>query len=365
MNIAEPLELALPESSHAPVLVPALGVEYHEHNLPAQLLPKQIYGARLELENTGSEVWYLHQPDGHRVDLVLRWDTTLAGTFKLPKPEVSPGEKVTLHFTLRAPETPGAHALTVDLVQQNVAFFSGCGSPILAHRIEVLDAAPSANSELYDFATRVSPWYYQPTRGVDGAAGGSTVPAFPLFNTKAVGAYLWDLTGRKYVDWVSGWGCALLGYAPEAVQKAVAAELGSAPVVPFPHPHELEVARMMTEDIPCAEMVVFGKHGSDACTLGARLMRAYTGRRTILYCGYHGWQDWWMEQLGFTATGIPTHNRPLIFRFRYNDIDGFRKLFEEHREDLAGIMLEPAGAVEGTQGPSQDADVPFLRPSRT
>ncbi len=338
-----------------------LAVRYHEHNIPARLLPKQVLGARIEVENTGTEVWLLHHPTGHRVDLFIRWGDTVTGTIMLPRAEVPPGGRVVLHFPLRVPETPGTHELTLDMVQQNVATFSERGSPPLRLPIEIPAVAPTATRELYDFANRVSPWYYQPTRGIDGAGDGDTAPAFPLFVSRAVGPHFWDVEGRQYLDYVMGWGCALLGYAPPEVQQAIAAELGSAAVVPFPHPHELEVARMLTEDIPCAEMVIFGKHGSDACTVAARLSRSFTGRNTILFCGYHGWQDWWMQQLGFAATGIPDHARPILHRFRYNDLEGFKRLFEEHRADLAGVMLEAAGVVEGPQGPSHDADAGFLQ----
>ena len=69
---------------------------------------------------------------------------------------------------------------------------------------------------------------------------------------------------------------------------------------------------MLTEDFPCAEMVVFGKNGSDACTVAARLARVHTGRRVILYSGYHGWQDFWAEQAGFGHSGIPDRPEALI-----------------------------------------------------
>jgi glutamate-1-semialdehyde 2,1-aminomutase len=335
-----------------------LGVRYHSHNLPRRMKPKQVLCTYIELENSGSETWQLHHPAGHRVDLFVRWDQAAAATFLLPRAEVHPGERVTLRFALRAPASTGKHHLEVNLVKQNVAFFSECGSPALRRSIEVTTGTPTANSELYDFAARVNPWYYQPTRGVDGTTGGE--PAFPLFVARASGHHIWDLMGRQYIDYVMGWGCALLGYAPIAVQRAIAAELDSAAVLPFPHPREMEVARMLTEDIPCAEMVIFGKNGSDVCTVAARLARVFTGRRTLLFCGYHGWQDWWIEQLGFAATGVPEHPKRLIHRFRFNDLADFRRLFEEHRADLAGVMLEPSGPVEGGQGPSLDADASFL-----
>jgi len=345
------LRLAKPKSR-------LLGVRYHAHNLPTRINPKQVLCAHIELENTGFETWQLHHPAGNNVDLFVRWDAAAAATFSLPRAAVHPGERVTLHFPLRAPASVGKHVLEVNLVKQEVAFFSDCGSPALRRSIEVGTGTPTANSELYDFAARVNPWYYQPTQGVDGSNGGE--PAFPLFISRASGCHIWDLMGRQYLDYVMGWGCALLGYAPAAVQRAIAAELESAAVLPFPHPREMQVARTLTEDIPCAEMVVFGKNGSDVCTVAARLARVFTGRRTLLFCGYHGWQDWWIEQLGFAATGVPEHPQRLIHRFRFNDLADFRRLFEEHRGDLAGVILEPAGPVEGVQGPSYDADAGFL-----
>jgi glutamate-1-semialdehyde 2,1-aminomutase len=337
---------------------PLLGVSYHAHNLPAKLSPKCAFCTRVELENAGEETWQLHHPLGNPVDLFVRWDAMVAGIFPMPRAEVRPGERVTIHFALRAPAIPGKHELEVDLVKQNVAFFSERGSQALRRSIEVMAIPSTANSELFDFAARVNPWHYQPTQGVDGAEGAE--PAFPLFVSRASGYHLWDLTGRQYIDYIMGWGCALLGYAPAVVQRAIAAELDSAAVVPFPHPREMQVARMLTEDIACAEMVVFGKNGSDACTVAARLARVFTGRRTLLFSGYHGWQDWWMEQLGFAASGVPEYPQRLIHRFRFNDLADFRRLFEQHRADLAGVMLEPAGPVEGTQGPSHDADAAFL-----
>jgi glutamate-1-semialdehyde 2,1-aminomutase len=310
--------------------------------------------------NAGTETWFREHPDGHRVELVCRWNQEAAATFGLPRAAIAPGERAIVHFSLQAPSVAGRHRLSFDLVKQNVSLFSDQGSPAFELVIEILSEPATLNAELYEFASRVSPWYYQPTRGIDRGEE-DTNAQFPLFVSRARGCYLWDLAGRKYVDYVMGWGSALLGYAPDRVQKAVANQLNSAPVVPFPHPLELEVARLLTEDVPSAEMVVFGRHGSDACTLAARLARSFTGRKTILFSGYHGWQDWWMEQLGFRASGIPDRNPPIIHRFRANDQSDFRRLLDVHRRDLAGVMLEPAGAVETVQGPSPDCDPSFLR----
>jgi glutamate-1-semialdehyde aminotransferase len=157
-----------------------------------------------------------------------------------------------------------------------------------------------------------------------------------------------------------GWGCSLLGYAEPRIQGAVREAMESAPLLTLTHPLEIEVAEALRDYIPGAEMVIFGKHGSDACTVAARVARAFTSRRVILYSGYHGWQDFWAEQAGFAATGIPERPDPLIHAFRFNDEPSFRALFERHRSDLAAVMLEPAGQVPGSGEPPQDADPRFL-----
>jgi glutamate-1-semialdehyde aminotransferase len=144
------------------------------------------------------------------------------------------------------------------------------------------------------------------------------------------------------------------------VQEALRAALDSAPTMPFQHPVEIDVAERLSLMIPGVERVAFGKNGSDVCTLAARVARVYTGRRTILFSGYHGWQDFWAEQHGFPSTGIPERPRKLLHRFALNDRGAFDAIFDAHRDDLAAVMLEPAGPAEGEQGPLPDADPAFL-----
>jgi glutamate-1-semialdehyde aminotransferase len=92
------------------------------------------------------------------------------------------------------------------------------------------------------------------------------------------------------------------------------------------------------------------------CTLAARVARRFTGRTTILFSGYHGWGDWWVEQAGFAATGVPSRATPLIHPFRFNDLADFTRLFERHRADLAAVMLEPAGPAEAVGRVHDDGD---------
>jgi glutamate-1-semialdehyde 2,1-aminomutase len=135
--------------------------------------------------------------------------------------------------------------------------------------------------------------------------------------------------------------------------------LSSGCTLPLPHPLEMEVSEMLCEDIPCAEMVAFGKTGSDACTLAVRLARGYTGRHKVLTCGYHGWQDWFAELV--SVQSVPSRAEKLVFRVPFNDVEGFRNLLSEHRNDLAAVILEPAGPAGGhPQGSGEDVDPAFL-----
>jgi len=329
------------------------GVAYRGHNIPRRLPGKTVWGAWVRLENTGTRSWLLHQPEGKRVDLVVSWDGQVSATHHLPLPEVKRGDRVTVHFPLQVPAAAGRHVLKVDLVEQGVTLFETAGASPLTIALEITPDPPTPSADLYEYAARTNPWHYRPTRGIQRSADGGT---YPLFAARGSGCYLWDLEGRRYIDYVMGWGAALLGYNEPRVREAMIAAMDTGPVLPLAHPVELDVTRLLIEEIPCAEMAVFGKHGSDACTVSARLSRAFTGRSTILYCGYHGWQDWWVEQMGFARSGVPERARPLIHPFRFNDLADFTRLFDAHRADLAAVMLEPSGPNVGVGGPLADTD---------
>ena len=332
---------------------PEYGVAYVEHNIPAQMPCASVVAVRVRLRNTGTKTWPLHHPEGHRVDLVVFCDDAVWATHHLPQAEVAPGEGVTVHLALRAPTVVGRHTLKLDLVEQGVTCFEHRGVRPLVLSLEAEPTPPAGSVALGEEAARISPWHYQPTRGIGQSADGGH---YPLFAARAAGCHLWDPEGRRYLDYVMGWGSALLGYNEPRVRQAIVDAMDCAPVVPFPHPLEIEVSRMLVEDIPCAEMVVFGKNGSDVCTLAARVARRYTERTTILFSGYHGWGDWWVEQAGFAASGVPDRPVPLIHPFRFNDLADFTRLFERHRADLAAVMLEPAGPAEAAGRVHDDGD---------
>jgi glutamate-1-semialdehyde 2,1-aminomutase len=100
------------------------------------------------------------------------------------------------------------------------------------------------------------------------------------------------------------------------------------------------VAEKLVEVIPCAEMVRFGKNGSDATSGSIRVARAYTGRDRVALCGYHGWHDWY---IGSTARdlGVPAATKALTHKFSYNDIESLHQLFRDYPDEIAAVILEP------------------------
>jgi glutamate-1-semialdehyde aminotransferase/predicted aldo/keto reductase-like oxidoreductase len=346
------------EAPEAALTRPAYGVRYVHHNFPEALAAGSIWVAWLCVENTGSKIWRRQQPDGHRTDLAVYLGDTLYATVQLPRGEVGPGEQVHVQFNLQLPPEPGTLRLKLDLVEQGVTLFEQQRVAPLVLDLRLTPPAATATVRALATAARANPWFWQPAQGLHTSPDGRT---YPLLARKAVGCTITDLEGREFLDYIMGWGCTLLGYAHPAVQEAVAAALASSAVVPLPHALEMELTEALCAAVPCAEMVLFGKNGSDVCTAAARLARACTGKRKILFCGYHGWQDWYIEQLGFAATGIPDRDEPLIHRFAFNRLEDFAGLLDRHRGDVAAVMLEPAAPAEGIQGPVEDVDRAFLR----
>ncbi len=171
----------------------------------------------------------------------------------------------------------------------------------------------------------------------------------PYFITRGEGARVWDLDGNEYIDFVSSLASITLGYNDPDVTAAVRAQLDAGVIFSLPHPIETEVAELICEMVPCAEMVRFGKNGSDATSGAIRLARAYTNRDRVAVCGYHGWQDWY---IGATARhrGVPQATRDLTHTFIYNDLDSLRALLLQHPGEFAAVILEPMNVAEPTAG---------------
>lgn len=136
----------------------------------------------------------------------------------------------------------------------------------------------------------------------------------PYFIRRGQGSRVWDVDGNEYVDFVNSLAAVNLGYNDPDVTAAVQAQIKEGVIFTLPHPIEREAAEKLVEMVPCAEMVRFGKNGSDATSGAIRLARAYTSRERVAVCGYHGWQDWY---IGSTARwrGVPQSVRELTHPF--------------------------------------------------
>lgn len=167
----------------------------------------------------------------------------------------------------------------------------------------------------------------------------------PIFLRRGKGCRVWDVDGNEYIDYVQGLLPNILGYAHEEVNAAAAAQLAEGHCFSLPHPLEVQLAERLTRLIPCAEMVRFGKNGSDATSGAVRAARAFTGRDRIACCGYHGWQDWYIGSTTRNA-GVPKAVRDLTHPFPFNDLASLEKLFNEHLGEFAAVIMEPVNFVE-------------------
>ncbi len=164
--------------------------------------------------------------------------------------------------------------------------------------------------------------------------------ASPLFIKEGKGCFLTDVDDNTYMDYTMGLGPCILGYAFGPVLEAIEHQLKKGSAFTLPHYLEYELAELLTQVIPSAEMVRFGKNGSDVTSGAVRLARAYTGRDYIACCGYHGWQDWYIATTT-RSKGIPEAVKELTLSFQYNNIESLEKLFDRYRDKIACVIMEP------------------------
>jgi glutamate-1-semialdehyde aminotransferase len=184
--------------------------------------------------------------------------------------------------------------------------------------------------------------------------------AYPVFLERGRGCRVWDVDGNEYVDYILGLASITLGYAYPAVTEAVARQLGEGSIFSLPHPLEVEVAERLIELIPCAEQVRFLKTGSEANAAAVRIARAATGRDVLVYCGYHGWHDFYAVTTP-RSKGVPKGTGDLIVPFNFNDLNSLERALDEHRGRVAAVIMEAvlldapaAGFLEGVKKAAHD-----------
>ncbi|MBO6782200.1 MAG: aminotransferase class III-fold pyridoxal phosphate-dependent enzyme [Alphaproteobacteria bacterium] len=173
--------------------------------------------------------------------------------------------------------------------------------------------------------------------------------AAPLFLDHGDAGRVWDVDGNEYVDLVSGLLPIVLGYRDPDVDTAIRRQLAAGITFSLATELEAALAERLVRLIPCAEMVRFGKNGSDVTSAAVRLARAATGRDRVVMTGYHGWQDWY---IGATPRhlGVPDAVRALSTTMPFNDLDAMEDLFARQGDEIAALVVEPASAAEPHEG---------------
>ena len=117
---------------------------------------------------------------------------------------------------------------------------------------------------------------------------------WPSYFKKAKGVDVWDLDGNKYIDTWASIGACILGYADPDVNKAVKKAIDNGSISTLNPPEEIELAKLLCKLHPWAKMVRYARTGGEAMAIAVRIARAYSKKDKIAFCGYHGWQDWYL-----------------------------------------------------------------------
>ena len=183
----------------------------------------------------------------------------------------------------------------------------------------------------------------------------------PFFVDRADGAHIWDVDGRKYIDYVGTWGPAILGHAPAVVIEAVGETAGRGVSFGIPNPLEVEMAELICRWVPSIEKVRMVNSGTEATMSCVRLARGFTGRdKLIKFEGcYHGHVDSLLVHAGSGAlthgqpdsAGVPERFAGLTIALPFNDIEAVREAFRKNPKEIAAIILEPIPANAGLYFP--------------
>ena len=163
---------------------------------------------------------------------------------------------------------------------------------------------------------------------------------YPIFLESGKGSRLTDVDGNEYLDFLCGYGPIILGYREEEVDEAVIRQIRDKGFCfTLTQRYQNQLAKKLSELVPCSEMSIFLKTGSDATTASIRIARAYTNRIKVMRCGYHGWHDWCVEMKG----GVPEKLYEDVYEFRYNDLNQLADLMVKYGNQTAAIIMTPFG----------------------
>ncbi len=177
---------------------------------------------------------------------------------------------------------------------------------------------------------------------------------WPAYYDRSLGCEVWDLDGKHYVDMsYMGIGAALLGYADPDVNAAVKSAVEKGNLCTLNAPEEVDLAELLFDLHPWAEMTRYARSGGEAMAMAVRIGRARTAKDVVLFCGYHGWHDWYLASNladaqsldghllpGLSPLGVPRSLRGTSFPFAYNETGDFLALIDRHKDSVACVVME-------------------------
>lgn len=162
------------------------------------------------------------------------------------------------------------------------------------------------------------------------------------------GVYTWDVDGNKYIDYAMACRSVTIGYDYDRISEAAIRQIHNGNTASKASKIEVEAAEKMCDLFPWVDMIKFAKNGSTVTTAAAKLARAYTGRKYIARCKEHSffsYDDWFIGDTVMSA-GIPREIQNLTLQFSFNDIGTVKKLFEQHKGEIAALIMEPCDSEE-------------------
>lgn len=178
---------------------------------------------------------------------------------------------------------------------------------------------------------------------------------WPAYYSKASGCEVWDLDGRHYYDMsYMGVGANVNGYANREIDDAAKAAIDAGGMCTLNAPEEFYLAEKLLELHPWADEVRYAKAGGEIVSMAVRVARAHTGKDIVLFCGYHGWHDWYLAAnlsnenalndhhiAGLAPAGVPAGLAGTNLPFHYNNIEEFYALLDKNRGKIAAVVMEP------------------------
>ncbi|MDR6643599.1 glutamate-1-semialdehyde 2,1-aminomutase [Luteibacter sp. 1214] len=204
----------------------------------------------------------------------------------------------------------------------------------------------TSNQELFARARKLLPGGVNSPVRAFRSVGGE-----PFFTARADGPFLWDVEGKRYIDYVGSWGPMVVGHNHPAVREAVERAVRNGLSFGTPCPAEVTMAETIVDLVPSIDMVRMVNSGTEATMSAIRLARGATGRSKIVKfegC-YHGHGDSFLVKAGSgaltfgvpTSPGVPKASADLTLTLPYNDIDAARLLFTQEGKEIAALIIEP------------------------